>query len=620
MFVSFIPTDPASPSTILQKQPTAISSKMSTTFGFTPVPNTLSVAAPVSTSFATVTKTVTTTSTFVDTIRSKAYTTLTTTITGAAMGNETISRISPMHIPPTLLKNTIAAYTAAHKHVLGPGGSARHGLTEQLPVLGWVVLGAVIAGTGSYLHGRRNKPKPPLPIPQGQDARKWRRIASRMGVWLLRETRTNTELREELRKAQQAAAKLQKETVQARSAPTIENSVDKDKESVLHKELQYARAEAEALREQTQMQKELEEMQDEEIKASHGQIKELQQQLKDEAKLRGNLQQRVAQQQLLQKGLPLLGDGNAVRTPHMRSSNERSSSRPSSLLRHAVISKQHSPDRARKTPGSGGSTPDYSWIPGALWSAADVASSTKRKRQIGLQHMQNSQITPTPGPVQHKNPVESPLYTKRKRGEDNTDLVEMRKPRKSQRLSTPEERNTDMDYANAAGNQSKPEMTHKPLFWGPDGRPSIELKPPKPVDSAISSNKPTSRNEGSLSEHIMSGVENLTSRHPSGIPIPSASQQAPVSPLRKSQRLGAKDMQSLNEGDLLRRSVSPEKRIEGSKRAESQKRRPGTPVPRNDRRSSVNTTKRPHASKARLTRSSSPDKNGGKKGQSFRYI
>jgi hypothetical protein len=322
------------------------------------------------------------------------------------------------------------------------------------------------------------------------------------------------------------------------------------------------------------------------------------------------LQQRVAQQQLLKKGLPLLGDGNAVRTPHTRSSNERPSSRPSSLLRHAVISKQHSPDRARKTPGSGGSTPDYSWIPGTLWSAADVASSTKRKSQVGLQHMQNSQITPTPGPVQHKDPVESPLYTKRKRGGDNTDLVEMRKPRKSQRVSPAGERNMEMDHTNAAGRRGEPVITHKPLFWGPDGRPSIELKPPEPLGSAISSKKPTSRNEGSLSEHIMSSVENPTSRHPSGIPIPSASQQATISPSRKSQRLGAMDVQSLNERDLLRRSVSPEKQIERSKRAGSQRQRLGTPAPRSNKGSSTSTTKMPHASKARLTRSSSPDKDG----------
>lgn len=139
---------------------------MRSTFGFPTVPNTLSTARAVSTSFATATTTSTATNTLFETVRSTAYTTLTATISNSASAAS-----GPSHSNLNLLDNVAAAYAAVHHEAVN-AGTAKHSLPEQLPVLNWVLLGLVSAGAGLHLIRRYRKKTPQSPIPPGQDGKK----------------------------------------------------------------------------------------------------------------------------------------------------------------------------------------------------------------------------------------------------------------------------------------------------------------------------------------------------------------------------------------------------------------------------------------------------------------
>ncbi|KAF1943327.1 hypothetical protein EJ02DRAFT_421366 [Clathrospora elynae] len=138
---------------------------MQFTTGLPAAPNTLDVADAVSASFATVTKTAT--STLVNIVGSTTLMTSTVTATAVAHSQPPTS---------TLLKNATTAYEALRKQ-----GAAteifQHVFAEHAQAIKWVVLGSIgaaaAAGSGALLMRLYLTDNPPLPIPYGQYARLW---------------------------------------------------------------------------------------------------------------------------------------------------------------------------------------------------------------------------------------------------------------------------------------------------------------------------------------------------------------------------------------------------------------------------------------------------------------
>jgi hypothetical protein len=141
----------------------------------------------VSTSFATVTKTATTTATVTatNTIRKTAYTT--STVTATASPKYTATQLSAI-VPPSLLKNATAAYTIVNK---------AEAATEHYALK--CILGlALTAGTALVWQAGRT---PPLPAPHGVDRPKWKAIKYRVHSWLHEKFRSSASLRQELEAA-----------------------------------------------------------------------------------------------------------------------------------------------------------------------------------------------------------------------------------------------------------------------------------------------------------------------------------------------------------------------------------------------------------------------------------
>jgi hypothetical protein len=141
----------------------------------------------VSTSFATVTKTATTTATVTatNTIRKTAYTTSTVTATAAA--KYTATQLSAI-VPLSLLKNATAAYTIVNK---------AEAATEHYALK--CILGlALTAGAALVWQAGRT---PPLLAPHGVDRLRWKAIKYRVHSWLHEKFRSSASLRQELEAA-----------------------------------------------------------------------------------------------------------------------------------------------------------------------------------------------------------------------------------------------------------------------------------------------------------------------------------------------------------------------------------------------------------------------------------
>ncbi|KAF1844638.1 uncharacterized protein K460DRAFT_404923 [Cucurbitaria berberidis CBS 394.84] len=541
---------------------------MSSTVGFSIVPDTLAAARAVSTSFATVTTTTTATDTFFETVRSTAYTTLTSTATAIATAPATATATAASTnyssnlkrgLPLTLLNNARIAYTSVYHQALR-AGTAKYALADELPVLNWVLLGVLGAGAGAGLQVlRRYRTKtPPVPIPLGQDGLKWRMIARAMTGWLQRALKNNTKLRQDLQRAQQEADDTRLELQSTRRnvadmAPEIHGALQQEdvRDNIeLRQELQNERATVADLRQHIQHAEELEKMQDEEIAASLVREEELQHNLTMETTWRKQLEQEVAHARA-----PEL---EASTTPARHSSNRSPLSISASSPMPSSVDQTSARRERAITP-----TP---WNP----LGSDYESSSKRRatpqQDYGAVYSSYESVER----MLHRSAgIEYTPLNQRKRRRTHDGEEEIPRPAKLHR-SSPAESSDNATYTpkgtptGGASFRSKRKQKMKVnadvRLWGLDGKPSIIIEPSRHLPAPIKPERLVIDN--TMADSIMETTETPanadTTRSPSRarsrLPIASTG-----SPVRRSTRAATKEVQSLNERDLASRSTSPTK-------------------------------------------------------------
>jgi hypothetical protein len=159
---------------------------MSLTNGPFHVPNTRALAAPVTTSYETVTETATTTATIVETVQGAANMTSTRTAASAASKSATAKILS--RIPPALLKDATEAYIAANKP------SYAHGYTQIIVGLG---LGALLGVGACAALAAKIRRDPPTP---GLSSNVFKGFCNRANFW----PRTDVSVRQQLKDAMDA--------------------------------------------------------------------------------------------------------------------------------------------------------------------------------------------------------------------------------------------------------------------------------------------------------------------------------------------------------------------------------------------------------------------------------
>ncbi|CAO2648603.1 Nn.00g078700.m01.CDS01 [Neocucurbitaria sp. VM-36] len=618
---------------------------MSSTIGFPTVPKTLAAARAVSTSFATVTTATTATKTVFETVRSTAYTTLTTSASTSAAS--------------TLLNNVTSAYAAVHHKAL-QAGTAEYSLAEQLPVLNWVLVGLVSAGTGLHLIRRYRKRKPPVPIPLGQDGNKWRMISRGMTAWLLRALRNNAVLRRNLHNAQQATEAMRQDQHKAHKAvgevakelrralqqaqDLVKTHEAKDETALeLREALQKEKSFVNELRQHIQDAEELEKMQDDEIAASHQEEAELQQKLIEEANHRMKLEQEVTQARLPKRE----DDSTEASRPSNRVSsgiNASPSQAPSPNDRSSLEKRRAASSVDYLTAINTGWPKPQQLISQSSQQSSDPFGTPKPWAPLGNVYLSLARSQSTPkhnyGAVYESIErilrrdalIENTPTNPRKRGRRDGHEESLR-PAKLPRSSSLEYGN-DMTYTPkgqppvglsfGSELERQVEKAVDPRLWGQDGLPSIKVEPPKPLQTSIeredsmggvtmsSSDMGENAMFNSIVETIEVPMSVTSSRARSRLPVPSGH-----SPARRSTRAATRDVKSLNERDMANCSLSPEKDDrEGALKMiepKQQQKMPAGTTTRNDRRSPIRKTakedqKEVAKTPARLTRSMSPKK------------
>ncbi|KAI2485229.1 hypothetical protein Ptr902_04169 [Pyrenophora tritici-repentis] len=94
-------------------------------------------------------------------------------------------------VPPTLLKNATAAYTAVHKS----------NIAVDLSAINWALGMTITASIGAAVvaHARRTPS-----VPLGMDAMRWRKLLHNIHSWLHQKLKSNASLRRELEDARRA--------------------------------------------------------------------------------------------------------------------------------------------------------------------------------------------------------------------------------------------------------------------------------------------------------------------------------------------------------------------------------------------------------------------------------
>ncbi|KAF1832015.1 hypothetical protein BDW02DRAFT_581616 [Decorospora gaudefroyi] len=150
---------------------------------------------------ATVTKTATTTTTILETVRSTAYQASTISLSASGSAGASLHSL----VPPALLKNATTAYTAATQHSFGTE-------TYTSAALGFA-LGAILATGTCAAVARCIRKKAP---PRGLNKTRWLGLLNRVHVWLRQQLSTDSELSQALAEARKVIEKRDQQLGRAR--------------------------------------------------------------------------------------------------------------------------------------------------------------------------------------------------------------------------------------------------------------------------------------------------------------------------------------------------------------------------------------------------------------------
>ncbi|CAA9963814.1 Myosin tail 1 multi-domain protein [Pyrenophora teres f. maculata] len=212
-----------------------------------PAPKTMSIANDVSSTVITVMKTAVADHINMGTITGTTRHTLNAIPTAAVSSVVSAGRSATPSlrsiVPPALLRNATAAYTAVRKS----------DVAADLSAINWALKMIITAGIGVAVvaHARKTPPVPP-----GLDAMRWRKLLHNVHSWLHQKLKSDASLRRELEDARRVVLERenQPELVPLQSVLT-EDQVDDFNDSQvnavhLHEQLYQAQTEAATLRQQ----------------------------------------------------------------------------------------------------------------------------------------------------------------------------------------------------------------------------------------------------------------------------------------------------------------------------------------------------------------------------------
>ncbi|PZD36146.1 TPR-MLP1-2 multi-domain protein [Pyrenophora tritici-repentis] len=396
-------------------------------------------------------------------------------------------------VPPTLLKNATAAYTAVHKS----------NIAVDLSAINWALGMTITASIGAAVvaHARRTPS-----VPLGMDAMRWRKLLHNIHSWLHQKLKSNASLRRELedaRRALEASASSQDELLKAQAElaalrQVLETDDKDDAELELNRfrdEIAQTKTTASVdkaqLKQALNQHEELEQIQDEELKDSKKAFDDLHAML--DLKLRDR---KAVEDKLARDKTPMRSKLFGMFTSMSASRKDPGimASPPPVPSSSPLPSMSVSENGQSQTRFSSGSEEPFPSSPAAE-SSQPTAKSSKAAAKIGFHsHPVSTPTQPTPAiyttttkptPLSNKAEAKIPECTKsihRKLGE----LMERLTSSASSNASS--KRLRDIEDVEATPIQyKKPRLARQGSVFTPGGRPSVRLAIPelRPAEAGL---------------------------------------------------------------------------------------------------------------------------------------
>lgn len=335
---------------------------------------------------------------------------------------------------------------------------------------------------------RRYLKKPLIPIPAGRDRKKWKRIATRVTDWLQQILRTDSGIRQDLRRAQQAeknmhhrldaiALGLGRYSQKVEHLESIKKK-NEEKNNELHQDLLKKQAEIEGLRQELQSARRTVKKQEQLIRAGK--------KLEDDQ--RAELEEQAKELQTLVYRKRLRREKAELSLKRLQSPKAASGRRELARFKSLYPDQSSTDDNQNITTPRVASTTVVctppSWIPLADLFAISTGSNTTRQQSILQQDPEVRAIT-TQELAQNQNSREIATVKLRKRRREAGTDGEEKKPAKIQRSSPPETED-EASYTPEGlprrllffESQNGPKRPLNPLLWGSDGEVVIKFERP----------------------------------------------------------------------------------------------------------------------------------------------